>query len=772
MQAAAAPFSTAFPPTATGPFPSTTAFSANPLFPGVSASGGARRDWRIATLPTAAYSTATAHALRGKAPRYNLLDPAVRAASLRVLEELEQRYGHHPAWGGASLQIGPDSFAALPGAEAGYDDRTMAAFTADTGISVPVSAPAPDNAMARFTARAKFLEGEARERGIRGRASQTAAIYAAARDRIAKRQPQSLLVLNIAQLRHSPALQPFTQPALPVRQTATDSLRLAGLDPAEWQDQPGIVCPRPFLDAPLLSLAGQGTRLEWNRASELDRLLNANSPAGGLVFQESLAWQLVATAAAPDAPTAKNIAPLTAPLTTPRFTQFLAAGGRQRQSLTRALRSDDGVLFGQGGRSLALSADPQWRQTLAIYGSLPPLGFETLAPAIDSQSQAVTVRQAAVDDAAYVYALNDAPWPVSVEIRLDGPAELRAELLGQGGASPRGGPAAGAGAGLPGKNGANAAAKLQRVQGQWLWRIALEPHDLRALRLDSPQAIVREWNAVVAPEVPQALQARMNSARTRAHNLNAPAPLKTLANAGFELGVATESHAAANGNTARLAGTASGQGAGTMGGLAPAHWLNASGPGIAVALESTDPHGGRSALRIRSERDVVWVRSDPVPAPATGRIAVWAWIRAMDKASQSPLRLAIEGKIQGKTYYRYATVGGGKGAAIPNTWTQYWFQIDDLPVGELAELRIGIDLMGPGDVAIDDLAAYDLWFHDNERDELVKQLGIAGFQLGHGRLLDCHRFLDGYWPRFLEEFVPGDPPAVEFTGTTAPGSAA
>jgi hypothetical protein len=66
------------------------------------------------------------------------------------------------------------------------------------------------------------------------------------------------------------------------------------------------------------------------------------------------------------------------------------------------------------------------------------------------------------------------------------------------------------------------------------------------------------------------------------------------------------------------------------------------------------------------------------------------------------------------------------------------------------------------------LAAYDLWFHDNERDELVKQLGIAGFQLGHGRMLDCHRFLDGYWPRFLEEFVPGDPPAVEFTGTTAP----
>jgi hypothetical protein len=200
--------------------------------------------------------------------------------------------------------------------------------------------------------------------------------------------------------------------------------------------------------------------------------------------------------------------------------------------------------------------------------------------------------------------------------------------------------------------------------------------------------------------------------------------------------------------------------------------MSASGPGITVALEDTEPHGGQRSLRIRSEREVVWVRSDPIPAPATGRIAVWGWIRSRDKSSQSPLRLAIEGKVDGKTYYRYATVGGGKGPPIPSVWTQYWFQIDDLPSSELSELRIGIDLMGPGDVSIDDLSVYDLWFHDNERDELVKQLGIAGFQLGHGRLLDSHRYLDGYWPRFLEAFVPGEPAAVEFTGTSVPSGAA
>ncbi|MFM7839530.1 MAG: SulP family inorganic anion transporter, partial [Chitinophagaceae bacterium] len=48
-------------------------------------------------------------------------------------------------WGGASLQIGPDSFAALPGPEGGYDDRTVAAFTADTGLPVPGTANSPND---------------------------------------------------------------------------------------------------------------------------------------------------------------------------------------------------------------------------------------------------------------------------------------------------------------------------------------------------------------------------------------------------------------------------------------------------------------------------------------------------------------------------------------------------------------------------------------------------------------------------------------------------
>jgi hypothetical protein len=442
------------------------------------------------------------------------------------------------------------------------------------------------------------------------------------------------------------------------------------------------------------------------------------------------------------------------------------------------------MVFLQGGRSLALTADPQLRQAIATFHSLPPRVFETLSPSVDSHAQSVTVRQTAVDGAAFVYVLNDAPWPVSVELRLDGPPELRWELLGQTTSPQRGTSVNGAGTGLPGKAPSALAAGFTRVQGQWLWRLALDPHDFRAVRLDSPKATVRDWSAVVAPEVPQALQARMNSARARAHNLNSPPPLKTLANAGFEVAADTESSSPL---TASPTGTATAASATAPAGApasapastpaatltsAPARWTSAAGAGITVALEETEPHGGQRSLRIRSERDVVWVRSAPIPVPATGRIAIWGWIRARDKSVPSSLRLAIEGKVDGKTYYRYATVGGGKGPPIPNVWTQYWFQIDDLPASELSELRVGIDLMGPGDVAIDDLAAYDLWFHDNERDELVKQLGLAGFQLGHGRLLESHRFLDGYWPRFLEEFVPSDAPAVEFTGTVPPTDAA
>ena len=68
---------------------------------------------------------------------------------------------------------------------------------------------------------------------------------------------------------------------------------------------------------------------------------------------------------------------------------------------------------------------------------------------------------------------------------------------------------------------------------------------------------------------------------------------------------------------------------------------------------------------------------------------------------------------------------------------------------------IGFDLMGKGEVWIDDVQVFDLHFDLQEQDVLLqKHAPYANFKLQQGRFAECQDYLDGYWPRFLLEFVP------------------
>lgn len=634
---------------------------------------------------------------RGLAPYYNLLDTRVQQATLGVVDELEQRYAHHDAWAGLSLQLGPDTYATLPGAAWGLDDRTVATFTAETGVVVP------GQGAQRFAERGKYLAGDGRSRWLAWRASVATNWYAEIQRRIARRQPQSQLLLAGADLVTSPVVQQFARPALPVRQPAADALLAVGLDPKLLAAQPGVILLRPYRSTPVLSLAAQGPNLEWNRSAELDRLFASGPVPGGLAYHESLPLAL---------PSFDKVSPFGAEQTYLWMaSHFVKSEGANRQRLTRCLSTTDARIFVDGGWMLPIGGEDALRPALATFRGLPAARCESVSSPLEPQRQAITMRQVVVGNYTFVYLLNDAPWSVSADIQLDGPRELQAQTLGLSTPNP-----------------------LVRAADGWHWRVALGPHDLRALRIASTQVAVRDWQAVVDPDVAQYLSQRVKEVRARANQLRSPQAVETLKNSGFE--------------------TASDESA--------SHWLHSRGAGIKVVADSSERHGGQQCLRVQSDKEIVWVRSEPIPTPATGRIAVWAWIKARDPAQPSAMRLAIEGRLDGKTYYRYASVGGAsKGSALQSEWTQYWFQIDDLPPTGLTDLRIGFDLMGPGEVWIDDVQLFDLWFYDNERDELVKHIGLADFNLSNGRLLDCDRFLDGYWPRFLQQHVPLDQRLVQ-----------
>jgi hypothetical protein len=99
-------------------------------------------------------------------------------------------------------------------------------------------------------------------------------------------------------------------------------------------------------------------------------------------------------------------------------------------------------------------------------------------------------------------------------------------------------------------------------------------------------------------------------------------------------------------------------------------------------------------------------------------------------------------------------------APLGEDWAPYTFRVDDLPLDGLTELRVGFDLMGEGEVWVDDVRLFDVWFSKNERNELTKHIALADLYLGEGQVSDCQRFLDGYWARFLTRHAPLDETAI------------
>jgi hypothetical protein len=140
------------------------------------------------------------------------------------------------------------------------------------------------------------------------------------------------------------------------------------------------------------------------------------------------------------------------------------------------------------------------------------------------------------------------------------------------------------------------------------------------------------------------------------------------------------------------------------------------------------------------------------------------WLRAGDASRQPNLRLAVEGKLVGRDYYRYAVIGrppgpGQEGKPLAASWGQYIVQFDDLPLDGLSQMRVRVDLMGAGEVWVDDVQLFDLAFNESELRALYKLLTLADLNLQNGQVGDCVKLLDGYWPRFLMQNVPL-PPAV------------
>jgi hypothetical protein len=636
-------------------------------------------------------------ARRGLAPYYNTLDPRVQEAMLGVVRELTRRYAHHRALAGVALRLSAHGYAQLPGPEWGMDDDTIARFERATGARVPGTGPG------RFAARAAFLTGDDhRGAWLQWRADELHRFYGRVRQALAADCPEGRLYLAGAEMLCGPEIQAELRPVLPPKDTLVDALLHAGIDPRQYQDDPGIVLLRSERIVPGGRLNAQAVDLEINEMPDADACFRGLPCPGSLFFHPPQEVRI---------PSLEQQGPLHA-ANTWLLTQSVPAAARNRQRFVHSLAVMDSQAIFDGGWLLSMGQEEALTDLVAIYRRLPAVRFAAVGEgAGEGTAQPVTFRSATHQGRTYLYAVNDAPFAVAAGVQLEAASGCRLEPL----ADPHHGGTLG-----------------QDADGL-RWSVELGPYDLAAATLSEPGVKLSHPQVSVPPAASAALAAHIHQLGLRAAALRTPLPLRVLDNPNFQ-------------RPATPADPVPG-------------WAVSRRPGVSVQVDKTQRHGKGQSVHLSSDGPVACLWSRWFDPPATGRLYMSVWLRVADAQRQPPLRLALEGKLDGRDFFRFAALGqpqtpAQSGIPIAATWRQFIFQVDDLPLEGLSPLHVRFDLMGKGEVWVDDVQLFDLAFNERELRALYKLITLADVTLQNGQIGDCMKLLDGYWPRFLAEHVP------------------
>jgi hypothetical protein len=635
---------------------------------------------------------------RGLAPYYNLLHPRVQQAMLRVLRELAGRYRGHQSLGGLAVRLAPNGYALLPGPEWGLDDATIARFEAETRVRVPGEGPR------RYAQRAEFLARDPQRRDwLEWRAAQVAGFYRKAAAEIAVELPNARLYLLGAEMLGGEELDAELRPSLARQATLAATLLRVGLDARLLGEEPRIILPRPERIVPHDESGRRAAELELARMSDADEYFQRGAAAASLFYHLPREVRVESfERLSPFKPGRLWLAAQSSP-----------AGPAGRRRFIHALARLDAQAIFDGGWTPALGRDADSQSLAAAFLALPAAQFQTVAAGGPSEvSQPVVFRSCSHNGRTYLYAVNEAPFPIVARVRVEaGPACRVEELTG----------------------GRKVAPLMTDSEAGQYWEVGLDAYDFVAVRLTDPAARFSRPRATWSSEIGESLAAEIRRLASRASALRDPAPLDVPPNADFELSPTADSPIP--------------------------DWSTTQRSDIEIRLDAKQSHGGRQSVRLASAGPVACLASRPFRPPGTGRLAVSVWIRVADGSRQPPLRLAVEGKLLGRDYYRYAPVGlateeNQQVVPLLPSWARYVFQVDDLPLEGLAALRVRFDLMGAGEVWLDDVQVYALAFSKPELVELSKLITLADVKLQNGRVSDCLWLLEGYWPRFLAEQVP------------------
>jgi hypothetical protein len=186
-------------------------------------------------------------------------------------------------------------------------------------------------------------------------------------------------------------------------------------------------------------------------------------------------------------------------------------------------------------------------------------------------------------------------------------------------------------------------------------------------------------------------------------------------------------------------------------------WTSTRVAEVEVTADDQVQHDGIQCLRVINKAPLAWLRSEPFATPQTGQLLLRVWLKRERRTAPAKVRLIVESATDNEAFSRQLEIPRQEASTESESgWQAHEFWIDDLPVGAVAQLRVGMDIVGRGTVWFDDVELFDLAFTRSERNELSKIIALADLQLREGRMGDCQTTLERYWLRYLLSYVPPD----------------
>ena len=682
------------------------------------------------------------------------LDKSVQASVVSTVGLLLQRYAHHTSLTGVAIELNVDSPLLFANEATGINRRTAAEFLQELGLDWPADEmgaweQTTDEQLSRWILQQYQIEW------LKWRSERIVLFVEYLKSsmdeqcRSVGREPLQLhLILN--QLHRHPQMEPITYPSLRNRTVWFDAWTRLGMDLPRLEaiEGVGLIFQRPAARSG--ELAENRRVLGLHSNADYWQAIHATKATGVMVQQPGRQGEVEALRQSPsdnDGRTAQALAVME------------TSGGRVRQ-WSEILRGQDcrWLLTQAAGLDRGLNVEED--EFTRAFQSLPARPLDTL---FSDPMSPVVVRGGMDGRTPIMYAVNAAPWPVRCRVEGTLPATTKqtawrdvvsGQMFPIGSASGRvDGPIDGSQPLKPRSLSDSATPRMgsnsrdDSVAGnsgsgdiEAGFELLLPPHGLMVLQGPILGNVRVQWREQVEESLEglrltkESLFRRLRQAGDRA------VPMPYLQNGGFEDRNAPVSSVAITESTVPM-------------------WTHGTlQTGQSLQVDQAVAHVGQNSLKMTTESGVLWLRSQPIPVPRTGRISVALWLRNYPERPAASVRFSIDGqRTQCDTYYRYAEIPlapATGGDTSGNEWFPVAVHFEDLPEVGLSEIRVGVDMMQPGSVWIDSVQCFDRWLDASDQRIVSSRLGLVAYALENKRqVYAAWQALDDYWLKFLMSYI-------------------